>query len=332
MIVCFPTYARHLPDRYSWRLRVAGMVTRPLPPASRRRTVAVGILRRLLHLDPAAVDSEIFQQRAEAFLFQRVPGQPVWFRIGDRLFSGGVSDRVGHFEAELELDEAFVEDVAVTAGTERWIPFQAEQDEPGAGAAGGRIHLIGSEGRSVISDIDDTVKITNVASRRELLANTFLRDFAAVPGVGALLRGWQTEGTAFHYVSASPWQLADCLRHFLAEAGLPGGSMHLRLFRLKDSTPLGRLPSPKRSKRRMIERILDDFPGRSFTLLGDSGERDPEVYAAVARQRPEQIEAVLIRQVAGRLPETKARQRLDRIGGRLPAGRFRIFTDPAEIA
>ena len=174
------------------------------------------------------------------------------------------------------------------------------------------------------------MKITNVAHRRELLANTFLREFAAVPGMVEAFRRLGESGTVFHYVSASPWQLVPSLCEFFTVAGLPAGSMHLKLFRLKDSTPLGRLPSRKRSKRRAIERILADFPGRRFVLVGDSGERDPEVYTAVARRHPQQVQSVLIRQVEAKAPREKVRSRLYRLASKLPAGRLRVFTEPAE--
>jgi phosphatidate phosphatase APP1 len=190
---------------------------------------------------------------------------------------------------------------------------------------------VDSAGLSVISDIDDTVKETNVANRRELLANTFVRDFRAVPGIVDVYRDWQARGTAFHYVSASPWQLAECLDRFLADVGLPSGSLHLKLFRLKDSTPLGRLPSRKRSKRRTIERIMDEFPGRRFLLVGDSGERDPEVYAAVAKRRADQVAGIAIRQVEGKAPRDKVRSRLDRLARRLPPGLIHVFESAADL-
>jgi len=345
MIVFFPTYARRLPDERRWRATVAGMVTRPLPPKSRRRALAVAVLKRLLDLDEEQSGSEVFQRRADAFFFQRVVGQAVRIAVGDRLVDAGQTDRSGHFEAAFDLDES---DVAAAGHDQRWLAYagmtgdgddavatESPSSLPhgfGAPMGGGRIQLIEETGLSVISDIDDTVKVTNVANRRELLANTFVREFRAVPGVVEVYRRWQDGGTAFHYVSASPWQLADSLGGFLAEAGLPAGSMHLKLFRLKDSTPLGRLPSRKRSKRRTIEKIMDEFPGRRFLLVGDSGERDPEVYAAIAKRRPHQVAGIVIRQVEGKPPREKVRSRLDRLARRLPAGTMRVFTEADELA
>ena len=348
MIVFFPTYARPIPGERRWRASVAGMVTRPLPPKSRRRSMALAVMKRLLDLDESQLESEVFQRRADAFFFQRVAGQPVRLSVGGRPIDAGQTDRTGHFQTTFDLDDDAVAALATdTDGGCRWIGYEGRcegvghEDEPifrdaggaPAHAAGsGRIQVVGPDGVSVISDIDDTVKVTNVANRRELLANTFVREFRSVPGIAEVYRRWQEGGTAFHYVSASPWQLADCLRGFLAEAGLPAGSMHLKLFRLKDSTPLGRLPSRKRSKRRTIEQIMDEFPGRRFLLVGDSGERDPEVYAAVARRRPEQVAGIAIRQVEGRAPREKVRSRLDRLARRLRSVDMTIFTEADELA
>ena len=335
MIVLFPTYARRRADTGGWRASVAGMVTRPLPARSRRRSLAVAVLKRLLDLDDADLDTEIFRRRADAFLFQRVAGARVRIGIGDHSCNPVISDRAGHFQATVDLDDAFVEQWAErSAGRGRLAcravleEADATNDGPEAAAV---IDLVPAAGTSVISDIDDTVKVTNVADKKELLRNTLLREFAAVPGVADVYRRWERLGTTFHYVSASPWQLANCLDGFIHAAGLPAGSLHLKLFRLKDSTPLGRLPTRKRSKRRAIEQVMADFPGRRFLLVGDSGERDPEVYAEVARRRPEQVTGIAIRQVAGRLSARRQQAWLDRIARRLPEGFLTVFTAPHEL-
>lgn len=336
MIVFFPTYARRDPGGRGWRATVAGMVARPLPAASRRRGLAVAVLRRILELDAAEIDTDVFRTRSDAFLFQRVAGQRLQVAFGDRVVEAGSSDRSGHFSAEIALDDALVERLALPSGRcgrhLQYVGRVADEDDPSA-VRGGTVHLVDDAGVSLISDIDDTVKVTNVANRRELLRNTFVREFLAVPGMAEVYGRWRDAGAAFHYVSASPWQLSDCLCGFLGAAGLPAGSMHLKLFRLKDSTPLGRFPSRKRAKRRAIERIMDDFPGRRFLLVGDSGERDPEIYVDVARRRPEQVRGVLIRRlVEGHAAPHKVERRLQRLARRLPAGGLRVFTSPAELA
>jgi len=335
MIVFFPTYASRAQG--GWTARIAGMVARPLPERSRRRVLAVAVLRRLLDLDEEQMASEVFRRRAEMFLFRRVVGHRVTIALGDRNIDAGYSDKTGHFETTVEFGDDFaaVHAIAGDAGG-RVLEYTgiADPDDgtgDGVPTGGGAVHLVESSGLSVISDIDDTVKFTNVADRRELLRNTLLREFAAVEGMPDVYRRWRRAGIDFHYVSSSPWQLSDCLCRFLGAAGLPAGSMHLKLFRLKDSTPLGRLPSRKRGKRRVIEKILGDFPERRFVLVGDSGERDPEIYAAVARRRPEQVAGILIREVSAKSPPAKVRERLAKLARRLPEDCLRVFRSADEL-
>ncbi len=331
MLVLFPTYARRIPGLPRWRATVAGMVVRPLSATSGRRRLAMAVMRRLFDPDDEQSAQEVFHRRADAFLFRRVPGAAVGVSLGDRTIDVGPTDKVGHFLAPLDLDVPAAEATVVRYRGNAREPRGDGEGDPLVFPGDGRIHLVGDEGTSVISDIDDTVKVTDVGNRRELLANTLFREFRAVPGMPEIYREWAERGATFHYVSSSPWQLAACLDRFFADAGIPSGSMHLKLFRLKDSTPLGRLGARKRSKRRAIEQILDDFPRRRFLLVGDSGERDPEVYTAIARRRPGQVRGVVIRRVAGHLPEAKTTRRLERLARRLPRGEFRVFTDPAEI-
>lgn len=336
MIVFFPTYARRTPT--GWSADVAGMVARPLPEHSRRRTLAMAVMKRLLDLDDTQSASDIFRARAELFLFQRVAGHPVRVVFGDREIDVGLSDKAGHFSASIEFDHASVERFArnsVRGG--RWLEYEgmpvagADVDDARATATG-VIHLVDDVGTSVISDIDDTVKFSNVADRRELLRNTLVRDFVPVVGMPEAYQRWQDTGVAFHYVSSSPWQMSDCLSHFLGDVGLPAGSMHLKLFRLKDSTPLRRIPTRTRGKKRVIDRIMADFPARRFWLVGDSGERDPEIYATIARRRPEQVAGVLIREVPAKASRAKVRERLAKLASRLPQGGLTVFQTPEELA
>ncbi|MFN8185387.1 MAG: App1 family protein, partial [Candidatus Nanopelagicales bacterium] len=46
-----------------------------------------------------------------------------------------------------------------------------------------------------------------------------------------------------------------------------------------------------------IRRILDAYPEMSFILIGDSGERDPEIYQEFLESDPDRIELAMIRDV-----------------------------------
>jgi phosphatidate phosphatase APP1 len=82
-------------------------------------------------------------------------------------------------------------------------------------------------------------------------------------------------------------------------------------------------------KRETIEPILNQYPQRCFMLVGDSGENDPEAYAALARKYPRQIVRILIRDITG---ESLDSGRYQRAFAQLRVGLAHVFRDPAELS
>ncbi|KAF9283051.1 hypothetical protein BGZ68_005601 [Mortierella alpina] len=169
----------------------------------------------------------------------------------------------------------------------------------------GIVNLIEPEGISIISDIDDTIKETNVtAGARIILRNTFLRDMQEVEGMATVYKSWWNRGAAIHYVSNSPWQLIPSLLEFFHTHMFPPGSAHLRMH---DSVLKTYFTTPGENKRRCIGEILADFPDRKFILVGDSGEIDLEIYTEMAATHPGQILKIFIRDITtARLREMAA--------------------------
>jgi phosphatidate phosphatase APP1 len=191
------------------------------------------------------------------------------------------------------------------------------------------VHLIEPAGLSIVTDIDDTIKHSEVACKRTLLTNTFLRPFEAIPGMAPLFREWSAEGAAIHYVSSSPWQLYEHLAAHLTSEGFPAGSFHLRSFRLRDHV-LRRILMLRRSgKLGVIRTLFRLFPQRRFLLVGDSGEHDPEIYGALARRFPSQVVGILIRDLPG---VHDMRRRYARAFRRLDQSLIRLYRDASELA
>lgn len=197
----------------------------------------------------------------------------------------------------------------------RWLEIDARTDD-GHGAGKGRIRFLEPEGLSVVSDIDDTVKVTHVpAGKRTVLRNTFLKEFRAADGMRERYMRWVADAgdaadICFHYVSGSPWQLYAPLTHFLFEQeGFPAGTVHMKNLR-KNLLDRGALTdivafavggdlATLDQKVRQITNLMIHLPRRKFILVGDSGEKDPEVYRAIRRLFPEQVMQIYIRDVLG---------------------------------
>ncbi|NEX21788.1 App1 family protein [Thiorhodococcus mannitoliphagus] len=213
------------------------------------------------------------------------------------------SDLNGLVEGTLRLDVARAEALLRAQGsTQGWLRLHARS--PGHQGEG-RVRLLASQGRSVISDIDDTLKITGIPAGREVvLENTFFRPFVAAPGMAQRYRALGA-ATAFHYVSGSPWGLYRPLADFISAAGYPAGSFHLKNVRKnlltagawQDLARLAGGEATQAQKRAQIGAIIGQFPARRFILVGDSGEQDPEIYRAIRQRFPRQIEAIWIRDV-----------------------------------
>ncbi|MBL9131124.1 MAG: DUF2183 domain-containing protein, partial [Verrucomicrobiaceae bacterium] len=163
-------------------------------------------------------------------------------------------------------------------------------------------------GVSIISDIDDTVKVTEIRDGPAMvIMNTFFREFEATEGMQPLYTAsWP--GAPFHYVSGGPWQLYTPIAGFLSDARFPEGSLHMRDFPLHpfNEASWNDLPdqilNPSATfehKVREISTLMKRFPARQFVLIGDSGESDPEIYREIQRQLGPQVLKIIIRDVAG---------------------------------
>ncbi|KYK56423.1 actin patch protein [Drechmeria coniospora] len=164
------------------------------------------------------------------------------------------------------------------------------------------IHVTEPRGVSLITDIDDTIKHSNISGgAREIFRNTFVRDLdgLTVDGVREWYGRMHELGVCFHYCSNSPWQLFPVLASFFKLGRLPPGSLHLKQY---SGMLQGIFEPVAERKKSTLNRLMTDFAERRFILVGDSGEADLEVYTDLVLANPGRILAVFIRDVT--TPET----------------------------
>ena len=353
-IVFYPTVAQRVPGKTNlWRAQIRGCVFE-----FEKRRLLVATLEEALELKTAeltATQSVVFAERARLFLMDHERGKKVFIRCGTNEFFVGESSADGMFGAEVLLREMDLN----RAGPEAGAPFTALLRPGEPRFFSGAVFPLEAEGVSVISDIDDTIKITEVRDKQATLRNTFLREFQAVPGMAEFyqllarnpltrpsatlspsdgerdgVRGRsensdaQTSPIAFHYISASPWQLYEPLAALVASNGFPAGTFELKEFRWKSRKFFSLFASPEKYKPGVIEPLLKQFPKRKFILIGDSGERDPEIYGALARKFPTQVIRIYIRDVTNEAAESERYQKAFRA---VPRATWQIFRDPAEL-
>jgi phosphatidate phosphatase APP1 len=155
----------------------------------------------------------------------------------------------------------------------------------------------------LISDIDDTVMVSEVPDKQKLLENTFMknpRQRQTFPGTAdfykrLLARNADSKAAPMFYLSASPRQLAGNIESFLAQNNYPQGVLLTRRIGGDGRDPLR---DQKQYKIAKIEAILAALPWVKFVLVGDDGELDPETYQAIQDKYPRRVNAIYIRKVS----------------------------------
>lgn len=305
-----------------WVVPVHGWIFEPEPDSGWRDMLTSG-LADALDGDAPGVDQRIFDKRLRRFLVDNERGKQVPVRIAGRVYPTAASGSNGHFTTGLRIPAG-----RLPSRPGAMVPVTAVTRPGDRRNFTGRVHLVPPEGITVVSDIDDTIKITGVLDRTSMIHNTFYRPFREVPGMARAYRRWADQGAALFYLSASPWQLFPALDTFLRQAGFPPGAVRLRHFRVKDRSLVRFLQSSADYKTGTVRALLKKYPQRRFVLVGDAGERDPEVYGRIARAHPARILHVFIRKVQGADLSDK---RLDKAFQGLAPHRWTLFDDPAEL-
>lgn len=223
------------------------------------------------------------------FVTDELPGVPLRVSVAGASVEA-VTDAEGYFHIQLRPDPERL----VTPWTSGTIELGGEyRGLTGPHTTSVQVRVPGPDARfGILSDIDDTILQTGVQRVGEMIRHTFTGSALTrtpFPGAADLYRDLAAGANPLFYVSSSPWNLHAFVVAFLRHRGFPIGPVLLRDLL---GTSAGR-----EQKTGRIHEILDMHPHLPFLLIGDSGEKDPEIYADVVRARPGRILAVYIREV-----------------------------------
>ena len=194
------------------------------------------------------------------------------------------------YEAATDREGYFHFDLAVRAGTIGWQKISFES------GAVGRVLIASPQARfGVISDIDDTLVPSGATKKLRMVLKLALSNALTrkpFEGVAAFYRALHAGVNPIFYVSKSPWNLYLPLLEVLRIQKIPLGPLLLRDYGLH-------LLRRSRQKHKLVQitRILETCRSLPFVLIGDSGERDPEIYTEIVRRHPGRIRAIYIRAI-----------------------------------
>ena len=313
-----------------WSMLIQGRIFEP-PEGSSGRQALIDALAPAMGADPT---DALYRARAGYFVSDSIRNARISVSIGDRIVPLPPSDPAGCIAGEVRLSNDEVQRLS----RDGVITFTTLSTPANATRFPGTAMLVPEDGLIVVTDMDDTIKDTHVLDRTEAKANTFVRPFRPVAGMPELYRAWQQAAGPrihFHVVSAGPWQFHEPLRRFTEGAGFPAFTWDMRSVDITDPRVLideTLKADPKRLydfKVSRIRALMERLPKRHFVLVGDSGERDPEVYATIVSEFPDRVDAVFIRNVTAEGQGAPRYAKLYPTAGAI--GKLKVFADPAEL-
>ena len=309
----------------SWEVEIKGVIFE-----EENRPFLSAAVVKMLNLDPDSLsdaEKKTLAARVALFLVDNESGKEIPVSAGAAgSWRMPESSPGGHFSSTVTISDSVLE--AAKSGPGLGLHVVMPPDD--ARLFSGTVCVVAdSTDPLVISDIDDTIKVTAVRDREEAKRNTFCRPFRAVDGMASVYQAWQERGAAFCYVSGSPWQLYRPLEEFRQTAGFPAGAWHLKHVRLMDPATVAALFGPQMEyKLAGIEPLLARWPRRPVVLVGDSGEQDPEIYGTLGRRYPDRIARILIRNVTA---EPASAPRFVKAFEGVPAAKWQLFETAGEL-
>ena len=251
------------------------------------------------------------------FETDEVPGVRIVARLpaglspgGDASELEGTSDQEGYFTLDFATPEG-------VDGTTLSVTLSLPEHDDAVQDGPAEVILPGADARfGVISDIDDTLLVTQATSLLKMMRLTLLESSesrVAFPGVAAFYEALHDGTNPFFYVSSSPWNLYEFLQDFMRLKGIVSGPLLLRDFGLDEDKFIA---GPHlEHKLEQIRRVMDRFPTLPFVLVGDSGQHDPEVYSRIVEAYPGRVLAVYIRDVSDAVRDRAVQDIAARLAG-----------------
>jgi len=150
----------------------------------------------------------------------------------------------------------------------------------------------------IISDFDDTVIVSDVPNKWNLINNIFLKNYKQRTLIDEMPQRFKKvlnkKSNAMFFITGSPKQLQNNIQSFLDYHHFPKRTVITKKIHGNNSDPLFDQIAYKYAK---IKKLIWLYPNIKWTLFGDSGEKDREVYSKIKKAYPSKIKAIYIRNV-----------------------------------
>ena len=228
----------------------------------------------------------------------------------------------GDFDGFVQIKDDGLEAGNSTSHIQR-LNIYTEGDVNGNATA----YLVPSRGLSIISDIDDILRVTEIYQPKQGLLNSFARPFVPWKNMPDIYANWSRSipDFHFHYLTTTPEQITRNYMDFIYKT-YPGGSFDTRPLNFSD------VSATLSIRKFLLEKIFATFPERKFILVADTSNSDVmNDYPLMLQEHPNQVQCIFLRNTSAtdsgdKFPyDTKGFKDLD-------ANKYMFFTVPDDLS
>ncbi|KAI0479469.1 hypothetical protein GGR56DRAFT_690937 [Xylariaceae sp. FL0804] len=152
-------------------------------------------------------------------------------------------------------------------------------------------YLVPPTGFTIVSDIDDILRVTKIYEPSEGLLNSFARPYTAWEDMPDIYANWSSSinNLHFHYLTTTPEQVTRNYMDFIYKT-YPLGSFDTRPLNFSD------VSATLSIRKFLLQKVFATFPQRKFVLVGDTTNSDiMKDYPQLAHDYPDQVQCIFLR-------------------------------------
>ena len=161
----------------------------------------------------------------------------------------------------------------------------------GASIGNSTAYLVPTTGLTVVSDIDDILRITKIYEPSQGLLNSFAKEYVPWENMPDIYANWSKSlpNMHFHYLTTTPEQVTREYMNF-TYSHYPGGSFDTRPLNFSD------VSATLSIRKFLLTKIFETFPERKFILVADTSNSDVmKDYPLMATTYPDQVQCIFLR-------------------------------------
>ncbi|KAL8719344.1 MAG: hypothetical protein Q9225_003645 [Loekoesia sp. 1 TL-2023] len=192
----------------------------------------------------------------------------------------------GDFDAFVQIDSNGLTDGNKTSNIQRLNVYTE-----GSNIGNATAYLVPPTGLTIISDIDDILRITKIYQPKEGLLNSFARPFVQWKNMPDIYANWSRSipDFHFHYLTTTPEQVTRNYMDFIYKT-YPGGSFDTRPLNFSD------VDATLSIRKYLLNKIFETYPRRKFILVADTSNSDVmKAYPQMATDFPGQVQCIFLR-------------------------------------